>query len=346
MNIHSKSDVSRNVAAIFLGLLISVVLVIVIDKIFGWGMNIEVGKSSFFPKPYDIDGLGSSARDHGKLKEISGGYSLEHKEVFGEEVIFDVIYNFDTLYRRQVLEIPSENRKYFVMFFGGSQTFGEGLADGDTIPTVIQRGTSEHLVYNYAYKGYGPHQMLKKLENSTLLSEVPEKEGIAFFQYFGFHVHRVIGSMSYIKWAGGGAPYYELDSEDRLEYQGSFSTGRPFRTLLYWVLSRSAIASHYRVDIPANITKHHREITCRVLSKSRNIFLDQYPASRFVVIVGMGNSKRDSIVDDCLKKYGIEYVDMRGIDKDKQGLKFPHNGHFTSRAAELIGQHLIPLINN
>ena len=202
MNIHAKSAVSRNVAAVFLGVLISVALVIAADTIFAWGMNINVPESPLFPQDYDIDGLGSSARDHGKLKAVVGGYSLGHKESFGEEVIFDVIYNFDLLYRRMVLDVPVGTMDKFVIFFGGSQTFGEGLADADTIPAIVQKGTSQHRVYNYAYKGYGPHQMLRKLETSTLSEEVPEKDGIAFFQYFGFHVNRVMGRMSYIRWAG------------------------------------------------------------------------------------------------------------------------------------------------
>ena len=341
---HLKSDVSRNVAAIFIGLFIAIISAILIDRTFAWSMNIKVSRSNFFAKSDDLDGLGWSARNERKLKKTDSGYSVNQKEVFDDNVVFDVTYNFDSLYRRRVQEIPLENTGNFAIFFGDSQTFGEGLNDKDTIPAIFQTNTSSYRVYNYAYKGYGPHQMLKKLETHSLSNEIAEKKGVAFFQYFDFHMQRVIGSMSYISWAGGGAPYYGISAEDQLEYLGSFATGRFFRTLLYWLLSKSAIANYYQVDLPKQITQQHFDLFCRVLEKSRSIFLAQYPGSRFVVIVGMTNSETDTIIQECLTKNDIEYIDMRGLDKNAQGLQFPHNGHFTPKASLLIAQQLIPLI--
>lgn len=260
-------------------------------------------------------------------------------------MIFDVTYNYDSLYRRQVPGNLAANTDKFVIFFGGSQTFGEGLNDWDTIPAIVQNNVPTHRVYNYAYKGYGPHQMLKRLETRKLKKEVPETQGIAFFQYFTFHVPRTAGTMSYISWAGGGAPYYDVNSKGQLDYLGSFATGRFFKTLFYWGLGKSAIAKHYRVDLPAKLTQHHYNLVCSVLERSKNIFLEQYPDSRFVVIIGMTSSQKDTVVEDCLETNNIEYIDMRNHDKHKKGLQFPHNGHFTPKATQLIAQQLIPLID-
>jgi hypothetical protein len=344
MNLYLKSGISRNVAALFIGLVITIILIIVIDKTFGWIMNIKVSRSDFFPESGDVDGLGWSARTDRKLKNTASGYSRAHKEMFDNEVIFDVTYNYDMLYRRQVPGNPVGNTDKFVIFFGGSQTFGEGLNDRDTIPAIVQKEALSHRVYNYAYRGYGPHQMLKKLETYQLENEVPEAGGIAFFQYFSYHVPRVAGTMSYISWAGAGAPYYDVNSKGQLEYLGSFATGRFFRTFLYWMLGKSAIAKHYRVDLPAKLTRHHYDIVCRVLDQSRNIFLDQYPDSRFVVIIGMTDNPNDPFEEECLKNNNIEYVDMRSYYEANKGFEFPQNGHFTPKASRLIAQQLIPLI--
>jgi hypothetical protein len=333
------------VAALFIGIAISIILVIVIDKTFGQIMDIKVSRSHFFPKSGDIEGLGWSPRTAKKMKKTTSGYSSTHKEMFDDEVIFDVTYNYDMLYRRQVPRNPVENTDTFVIFFGGSQTFGEGLNDWNTIPAIVQKDALSHRVYNYAYRGYGPHQMLKKLETYSLANEVPETRGIAFFQYFSFHTPRVLGTMSYISWAGAGAPFYSVNSKNQLEYSGSFATGRFFRTLLYWVLGKSAIAKYYRVDFPAKLTQHHYDLVCRVLDESRNIFLDQYPDSRFVVIIGMTNSSNDPVAEECLETNNIEYVDMRSYYERNKGLQFPHNGHFTPKASQLIAQQLIPLID-
>ena len=72
-------------------------------------MGIKVSKSKFFPQSNDIDGLGWSPINEGKLQKTAKGYSIAHKKVVNDGVIFDVTYNFDTLYRRHVSETPSNN---------------------------------------------------------------------------------------------------------------------------------------------------------------------------------------------------------------------------------------------
>jgi hypothetical protein len=342
-----KTNISRNAIAVFTGFFISVLMVIIIDKTFGWSLNIKVSKSDFFPRIDDINGLGwgPGIGNQKKLKKNADGYSITYEKLVNDEVIFNVTYNFDKLYRRRVPGSVSNNADEFIIFLGGSQTFGEGLNDKDTIPALVQTNTASHRVYNYAYRGYGPHQILRLLETRILRDEISEKRGIAFFQYFSFHVPRVVGTMSYIGWAGGGAPYYHINSKDQLEYSGAFATGRFFRTLLYWVLSRSAIAKYYRVDLPANLTHRHFDLICRVIVQSRNEFLDQYPDSRFVVIIGMTSGKSDTIAEECLVPNNMEYVDMRSDYTNDADLQFPDDRHFTPKAAQLIAKRLMPVVN-
>ncbi|CAA0081613.1 Uncharacterised protein [Halioglobus japonicus] len=338
-------SVFKNLLAVLAGLLISILLVIVIDKVFGWVTNTKVSRSHFFAQSTDTDGLGWSARNEGKLVGSEAGYTLKHKETAADKVLFDVTYNFDDLYRRNVTGTPSKEVDKFVLFFGGSQTFGEGLDDQDTIPSLIQKSAPDHRVYNYAYKGYGPHQMLKKLQTNTLATEVAEGQGIAFFQYFDFHVQRAVGTLSYVSWAGGRAPYYTVNDVGQLEQRGSFATGRFWTTLLYWILGKSAIATHYRVELPRNISEYHHDLVCQVITASRDEFLNQYPHSRFVVVLGMTKRHGDPIVESCLEKYDLEFVDLRRKGRRLNGLKYPHNGHLTPKATRLIAKKLAPVVN-
>jgi hypothetical protein len=62
-----------------------------------------------------------------------------HKKSVDGEVIFDVQYSFDDLYRRIVPWQPANDVDKFIVFFGGSQTFGEGLNDEETIPRWYSR---------------------------------------------------------------------------------------------------------------------------------------------------------------------------------------------------------------
>lgn len=344
MSKYLKSNAFHNLLAVLIGLLFAAILVVVIDKLFGWGMNLKGGRSNFFANAPDVDGLGWSAQTDDNLKKTSNGYSIRHKAEAGDDVIFDVTYNFDEFYRRAVPGRHQGSGDQFILFFGDSQTFGEGVSDTDTIPALVQQGAPGYQVYNYAYKGYGPHQMLKKLESNSLVREVPEYRGIAFYQYFGFHVPRTVGTMAYISWAGGGAPYYQLDSNAQPQYQGSFATGRFSATLFYWLLGKSAIAKHYGVELPSQLTKADYDLVCRIIAKSRKTFLNQYPGSRFIVLVGMTNGEGDPVVEKCLKRE-IEYVDLRNIHNQEVGLEFPHDGHFTPKATRLIARHLLPVIS-
>jgi hypothetical protein len=185
--------------------------------------------------------------------------------------------------------------------------------------------------------------MLRKLETYTLPDEVTETQGIAFFQYFTFHIPRVLGTMGYIYWAGGAAPYYHVNSKEQLEYSGSFATGRFFKTLFYWLLGKSTIAKYYHVDLPAKLTHNHYDLVCRVLSKSRDVFLEQYPDSRFVVIQGTTTNKNDPFIEECLETNYIEYVDLRKFNTGGKDLAF-HDGHFTPKATRLIAEQLVPVV--
>ena len=57
------------------------------------------------------------------------------------------------------------------LFFGGSFTFGTGVEDDEALPYVAGiLSEGKYRVYNFGYRGYGPHQMLAALE-SGLRSE-------------------------------------------------------------------------------------------------------------------------------------------------------------------------------
>jgi hypothetical protein len=255
------------------------------------------------------------------------------------DVIYDVKYSFDDLYRRIVPGQPEKDADKFVVFFGGSQTFGEGLNDEQTIPALAQQAAPSYRVYNYAYRGYGPHQMLRMIETNELKDQLKETNGIAFYQYFHFHVPRAVGSMGYISWAGAGAPYYRLNGEQELEYGGSFATGRWPESLLYWVLGKSAILKYYRVDLPTK-KPQHSDLVCLILKKSKDEFIDQFPGSRFVVIIGM-NNVADDPVEQCLRSRGIEYVDMRDKYDPNAELTYRNDGHFTPKGARLTVDSLL-----
>jgi hypothetical protein len=325
-----RSGWLQNAAATLIGLLLAVALVVGIDRLFAWRMDISLGSApAFFPDADAPHGLGwVPKRDAQRRKRERDG-----------KVVFDVTYHFDEFRRRVTPAPPKAAVDEFVIFFGGSQTFGLGLADDQTIPALVQRAVRTRRVYNYAYGGYGPNQMLRLLEAGQLPGEVTELRGTAFYQFISPHVFRVIGSLRIVTWAGGRHPYYRLNRHDELEYAGSFATGRPITTALYWILSRSALVRHFEVDLPHRLREEHYELTCRVVMKSQELFLSQFPGSRFVVVVALTVKADDPFVTTCLDAEGIEYVDLR--PEYREGITLDGDPHLSPLGARITAEKIV-----
>jgi hypothetical protein len=141
----------------------------------------------------------------------------------GDRFVFDVAYRTDAYGRRRCPE-PSQPATNFTAFFGGSFTFGEGLADADTLPAQFAARTPEMHVYNYGFSGYGPQQVIAKLEEKRLAEEIPQSNGTLVYVFMSAHVRRAIGSLR--MWAQWGRhfPYYAYGEDGSVERAGAVST--------------------------------------------------------------------------------------------------------------------------
>jgi hypothetical protein len=89
---------------------------------------------------------------------------FHHKRLGGRtgSVIYDAVYTIDENLNRQVV---SSTTGPTIAFFGDSMTFGEGVADADTLPQAFADATERRFrVLNFAISGYGPQQFLRALE--------------------------------------------------------------------------------------------------------------------------------------------------------------------------------------
>ncbi|MCB0213954.1 MAG: SGNH/GDSL hydrolase family protein, partial [Anaerolineae bacterium] len=106
----------------------------------------------------------------------------------GDEVIYDVVYTTDSYHRRITPVDNPEQRDKFMLFFGDSFTFGEGVHDNETLPYYVAQDLPDYMPYNYGLSGYGPQQMLAKLQSDDLATEVTESDGIAIYIFIDAHV--------------------------------------------------------------------------------------------------------------------------------------------------------------
>lgn len=262
-----------------IGLVFTVILLLGIKGIFYvlnyyQGKNIQEVYTGKLAQPDKL--LGSKPRPNVK---VSGT-----KQIDGT-IIYSVTYTIDE-YSRRVTPLENlEQRSKFILFFGDSFTFGEGVNDDETLPFYVSQFTARYKPYNYDFSGYGPEQMLARLEGSDITKEISESDGILIYTFLDHHVNRAIGSMYMYNNFGYADfyPYYVIDDKDRLIREGNFSSGRPISSFFYRMLGASQILQYFQLDFP-RINDDHIKLTARIIEQARNTYRAKFNSDDFYVL--------------------------------------------------------------
>jgi hypothetical protein len=262
------------------------------------------------------------------------------KRVAGEPV-YDVQYSIDALGRRVTPGAAAGSRSTFLLFFGCSVTFGEGVQDTETFPHFVAEQAPRVRPYNYAFHGYGPQQLLARLETQDLRAEINEPEGSLVYLFIDAHVNRAIGSMVvYTGWADT-APYYRPGPDGALVRDGTLTTGRPATSILYSVLGRSQLLKRTHQDVPLAITEGHIDLTARILAASKRRFDQQFGAGRFVVVIFPG-SRHAAGLKRALDRHGVEFLDYSALfDAADPAYALPNDWHPTPQAHRRLAEQLV-----
>jgi hypothetical protein len=112
---------------------------------------------------------GSVVHD-GRLSDEILGYvprkdsRLTARKLYGDTVLYDVAYSIDSDGLRVSPPHNETELTGCIVFFGDSSTFGEGVEDDQPFAYQVGLKTKgQYAIYNFAYSGYGPHQMLANL---------------------------------------------------------------------------------------------------------------------------------------------------------------------------------------
>ena len=121
------------------------------------------------------------------------GVVVSSEKYQDDQAIYRTQYTIDTDGLRLSPPVGPEEQGC-VLFFGGSITFGEGVADDETMPYqvgVITEG--KYRIYNFAFHGYGPHQMLAALQGGRVDAIIRCQPSHVIYQAVIPHVERVVG---------------------------------------------------------------------------------------------------------------------------------------------------------
>ncbi len=290
--------------------------------------------------------------NHGSLDPLGWrpiiGRKIDHEKIINGKLIYKVSYQIDSRFSRRIsprLPSPVEPRHY-ALFFVDSNAFGEGLNDKETIPTQFGNRLPEYRSYNYAFRGYGPQQMLARLEQGFPPGELLEESGIGFYFYYDFHVERVNGLLPEIAWAGGRHPYYELNSEGKPIWLGSFGDAKPWRSRFLWFIGKSYfVRSRSQYITPRR--EDHYKLTCALILESRQRFESIHKKNLFyVVLTQIHNLEEINYMRrECFEKNKINIIDVRfPPGEGTSELTFDLDRHWNRYAADFIAAELVRVV--
>ena len=257
------------------------------------------------------------------------------------KLIYSVNYSTDEFSRRVTPLNNKPGADRFLIFFGCSFTFGEGLQDNQTLPYHTGILAPCYIPYNYGYSGYGPQQMLLRLQDPDFVKQIKQDRGIMI--YGPAHVARAIGTYyASTNWARD-FPFFYVDEQQNLVRDGNFQTGRPLTSAVYSAISHVRLLDIFfrRYGLPRKFSEKHIEVTARIIEESFKLLNIKFPGSRSYFMLLPGVDETDQAVAALLRKAGISILDFSSSPEFQgEGYTIPNDGHPT----ELWNQRLAALI--
>jgi hypothetical protein len=270
--------------------------------------------------------LGYGPRDGG-VKIDSTKFDDQGKQVYS------VVYTTDSNNARHTPDIPKQKSgQATALFFGCSFTFGEGVNDDETFSAVFQQATKIK-AYNFAFHGYGPHQMLRRLETDDKMQDLSGKNiRHAFYLALPYHIER---SGGFASWDTHGPKYIWDDSAKALRYAGPFYTPEQLKRREELTHFSAMIAWFWKhwPDYAKNISyikERDEKVFYEIIDRSRQLLREKYH-SDLTVLLWWPKSEGGDAAKAQFAKRGFDVLTMQEIfpdfDSNEVNYTIPGDGY-------------------
>lgn len=265
---------------------------------------------------------------------------------------YDVTYTIDSNGLRVAPSVQKDKHAGCILFFGCSMTFGEGLQDNETLPyqVGIQSG-GQYRTFNFAFEGYGPHQMLAAIEQGRVRRVVDCSPEYAIYVAITDHVRRAVGKVPY----GKHAPRYLVDPGGMVRRVGNFEEEErvpsPLEAELRWQFGKSAIYHLLENRVP-RVSEDDVRTTLAIVRRSRDLLAAEYPGIKFHVIL-WPDWGRDGVVyqelQDGFRQMNIpvhlveDILPGHSLASEKYVIS-PHDNHPNALADRLLANYVLTKI--
>ena len=274
------------------------------------------------------------------------GITVNSTELVDGKPIYSVSYGIDEKGLRRVPQ-PTGRPSGSVVFFGCSVTFGEGLEDDETLPSLVAAALRDrYRVYNFGFHGYGPHQMLAAIESGRMEGIVEEPPVVVVYQALSHHIERAAGRTD---WDRHG-PRYRLREDGSVERAGFFNEERsPFASLAHRWLERALV---YRQLFGSErpMRKEDLALMVGIVLAARDQIHASHPDARFEVLLwGRQEDGRSRKIDEALRQAGVSVHRVReilpGYEEDPVRYQLsPFDQHPNAAAQQILSRYVVESI--
>lgn len=284
-----------------------------------------------------IGGFVPNCKGRWKVKEVSGAFDTSFStDKFGRRIVFE-----------KKNKSSSDTGQLFL--FGGSEVLGKGVNDEETIANQVLQIADFVTVKNYGGPGFGVQHALELLQFSDLTKEAPPDpdRNIGILIYGDDHVNRAAGTWAIATAWGASFPYYELDSEDKLVFKGTFASGGRFSPVLL-LAKKSLILDTIFAWIHGyfSFSDSNIRLTAKLILALKEEFLSKYKNARFYVVTSPITSKSTPRLQKLLKEFGVEILDQSKLwDPNSPASQIPE-GHPSPAVYRTIAGQLASDLKN
>lgn len=264
--------------------------------------------------------------------------SIRVQKYLDQTLVYDVVYTIDGRGLRSAGSETADGNACEVVAFGGSYTFGAGVNDDESWPAVAElESQGRARLRNFAYVGYGPHQMLAALENGLVEQRLDGEPKYAFYLAISDHIRRAAGMR---EWDGQG-PRFRLRDDGQVIREGTFADDLFKRAVV--TLGRSYVLRRF---IVSPVGPDEVALFVGIVAKAARTFEERFRGAAFHVIVWDVNASPHMVsATAALRERGIPVhlvSDIAGNIAQRPAYYriHEHDGHPNSRAHALIGRYV------
>jgi hypothetical protein len=268
------------------------------------------------------------------------GPTVRHARlVVDDRVVYDVDYGLDEHGRRMTPAPRADGVAGTFLAFGGSFTFGEGVADGETMPWRVAELTAERWkAVNFGFQGWGAQQMLAALDGGLVAETITGERVEALYQCGFFHVERTAGL---VRWASSSPRFVAGGESVRRDgwYPDDLTGPHPWPPVLdRWLLWRRVMGAVRPPDERAV------ELFGRTVAAARDRVESLAPRARFHLLYWDDEPPwRDGPVLDALRGRDVTVTLASEIlpAHDPSMRLDPADAHPSAAAHERVGRWVV-----